>query len=161
MNKQYKRKKYDIGSVINNQWVIVSILEVKKQNKKILCYHLNNKVFTEGWIWDFTRGLINPNKQNLKNMCEIVHIRTINELEIAQDINQEYAWKISKASKFLSYRDRDILRDIREGYLGNVQEILNKFDLLLKSSGQHRRNLKLAMLISTTYRILQLRNFFK
>ena len=159
MKKQ--KKKYDIGSVINGEWVIVSILEIRKQNKKILCYHLDTKIFTEGWIWDFTRGLINPEKQNLKNMCEIVHIRTIEELEIAQDTNQEYAWQVSQKSKYLSHRDRYILESIRNGYLFDTEEILNKFDFLLKSSGQCRRNLKLAMLISSTYRILQLRNYFK
>lgn len=154
------KRKYDIGKTINKEWVIVSILQVKKQNTKILCYHLETKNFVEGWIWDFTRGLINPNKQNLKNMCEIVHIRTIEELEIAQDINQEYAWQVSQKSKYLSHRDRYILESIRNGYLFDTEEILRKFDLLLKSSGQHRRNLKLAMLISSTYRILQLRKYF-
>jgi hypothetical protein len=155
-----KKRKYDVGKLINGEWVIVSILQVKKQNTKILCYHLKTKNFVEGWIWDFTRGLINPNKQNLKNMCEIVHIRTIDELEIAQDTNQEYAWQVFKNSKYLSHRDRYILESIRNGYLYDTEEILRKFDYLLKSSGQHRRNLKLAMLISSTYRILQLRNFF-
>ena len=155
------RKKYDIGKTINGEWVIVSILQVKKQNAKILCYHLETKNFVEGWIWDFTRGLINPRKQNLKNMCEIVHIRTIEELEIAQDTNQEYAWQVSQKSKYLSHRDRYILESIRNGYLFDTEEILRKFDLLLKSSGQHRRNLKLAMLISSTYRILHLRKYFK
>jgi hypothetical protein len=155
------RKKYDVGKKINEEWVIVSILQTKKQNAKILCYHLETKNFVEGWIWDFTRGLINPNKQNLKNMCEIVHIRTIEELEIAQDINQEYAWQVSQKSKYLSHRDRYILESIRNGYLFDTEEILRKFDCLLKSSGQHRRNLNLAMLISSTYRILQLRKYFK
>lgn len=154
------RKKYDIGKIINEEWIIVSILQTKKQNAKILCYHLKTKNFVEGWIWDFTRGLINPNKQNFKNMCEIVHIRTSEELETAQDINQEYAWIVSKRSNYLSHRDRYILESIRNGYLYDTEEILRKFDYLLKSSGQHRRNLKLAMLISSTYRILQLRNFF-
>lgn len=155
------KRKYDIGKKINEEWVIVSILQVKKQNIKILCYHLETKNFVEGWIWDFTRGLINPNKQNLKNMCEIVHIRTIDELEIAQDANQEYAWQVSQKSKYLSHRDRYILESIRNGWLKDTEEILRKFNLLLNSSGQHRRNLKLAMLISSTYRILQLRNYFK
>lgn len=155
------KRKYDIGKLINGEWVIVSILQVKKQNTKILCYHLKTKNFVEGWIWDFTRGLINPNKQNLKNMCEIVHIRTIDELEIAQDTNQEYAWQVFKNSSYLSHRDRYILESIRNGYLYDAEEILRKFNNLLKSSGQHRRNLKLAMLISSTYRILQLRNYFK
>lgn len=161
MSKTIQKKKYDIGSVINNEWVIVSVLEVKKQNKKILCYHLETKSFTEGWIWDFTRGLINPNRQNLKPLCEIIYIKVSDELEIAQDKNQEYAWRLSKRSKYLSYRDRYILESIRNGYLFDTEEILRKFDLLLKSSGQHRRNLNLAMLIGSTYRILQLRNFFK
>ena len=155
------KRKYDIGKLINGDWVIVSILQTKKQNTKILCYHLETKNFVEGWIWDFTRGLINPNKQNLKNMCEIVHIRTIEELEIAQDTNQEYAWQVSQRSNYLSHRDRYILESIRNGYLFDTEEILRKFDFLLKSSGQYRRNLKLAMLISSTYRILQLRKYFK
>lgn len=154
------KRKYDIGTIINGEWIIVSILQVKKQNTKILCYHLETKNFVEGWIWDFTRGLINPNKQNLKNMCEIVHIRTIDELEVAQDTNQEYAWQVSQKSKYLSHRDRYILESIRNGWLKDTEEILKKFDYLLKSSGQHRRNLKLAMLISSTYRILQLRKYF-
>ena len=160
MIKTIRKKKYDIGGIINEEWVIVSILQVKKQNKKILCYHLETRNFVEGWIWDFTRGLINPNKQNLKNLCEIVHIRTIEDLEIAQDTNQEYAWQVSKKSNYLSYRDRYILESIRNGYLGDAEEILRKFDELLKSSGQLRRNLNLAMLISSTYRILQLRKYF-
>lgn len=155
------KRKYDVGKTINGEWVIVSILQTKKQNAKILCFHLETKNFVEGWIWDFTRSLINPNKQNLKNMCEIVHIRTIEELEIAQDINQEYAWQVSQKSKYLSHRDRYILESIRNGWLGDTEEILRKFDLLLKSSGQHRRNLNLAILISSTYRILQLRKYFK
>ena len=136
MKKQ--KKKYDVGNVINGEWVIVSILEIKKQNKKILCYHLETKVFTEGWIWDFTRGLINPEKQNLNPLCKIVYIRVPEELETAQDINQDYAWKISKKSNFLSYEDRSVLRDIREGYLGNTEEILRKFDFLLKSSYRYK-----------------------
>lgn len=155
------KRKYNIGTIINGEWIIVSILQTKNQNSKVLCYHLETKNFVEGWIWDFTRGLINPNKQNLKNMCEIVHIRTIDELEVAQDTNQEYAWQVSQKSKYLSHRDRYILESIRNGWLKDTEEILKKFDYLLKSSGQHRRNLKLAMLISSTYRILQLRNYFK
>ena len=37
-----KKQKYDIGKLINNEWAIVSILEVKNQNKKILCYNINS-----------------------------------------------------------------------------------------------------------------------
>lgn len=156
-----KTKKYDIGSIINGEWIIVAILQIKKQNKKILCYHLNKKIFLEGWIWDFTRDIVNPNKQNINPLCKIVYFRnTGDELENILDINQEYEWIVSKKTKYLSNNDRYILESIRCGYLGDVQDILNKFDLLLKTSGHARRNMNLGLLIMTTYNILTLRNYW-
>lgn len=156
-----KSKKYEVGSVINGEWIIVSILQVKKQNKKILCYHLNKKIFLEGWIWDFTRDIINPNKQNINPLCKIVYFRnTGDELENILDINQEYEWIISQKTKYLSNNDRYILESIRCGYLGDVQDILNRFALLLQTSGHARRNMNLGLLIMTTYNILTLRNYW-
>ena len=67
-------KKYDIGSVIHNKWVIVSILKIRKQNRKILCFNLNTHTFTEGWIWDFTRDLIADNKPTIEPMCVITKV---------------------------------------------------------------------------------------
>lgn len=155
-----KSKKYEVGSVINGVWVIVSILQKKQQNKKILCYHLDKKIFLEGWIWDFTRDIINPNKQNIHPLCKIVYLRnTADEIGNILDINQEYTWQIAKKTNYLTTNDRYILESIRCGYLGDVKIILNKFNELLQS-GYARRNMNLGLLIMTTYEILTLRKYW-
>ena len=53
------------------------------------------------------------------------------------------------------------LRDIREGSYSHLKHILKRFDYILATSGQARRNQRLAMLISTTYKILSDRDYWK
>ena len=62
------RNKYYAGEWINKKWIIVSILYVRKQNKKILCYNPEHNIFKEGWIWDFTRNIVKP-MPNKKAEC--------------------------------------------------------------------------------------------
>lgn len=157
-----KKSKYSPGAVINGKWVVVSILETRKQNKKLLCYHLETDNFVEGWIWDFTRDLINPNKISQRIACKVIHVNPSIDFEVALDYNYRYAWEVIRKSSYLSIEERNVLQGIREGYLprAKVNELLNKFDNLLSSSGQHRRNINLAILISTTYQILKWRNYF-
>ena len=161
-NNSLRRSKYTPGAVINGVWVIVAILETRKQNKKLLCYNLETDTFAEGWIWDFTRDLISPNKISRLIACKVIHVNPSIDLEVALDYNQRYAWEVAQKSSYLTIVDRSILRDIREGYLPHtkIDELLNKFDNLLRNSGQQRRNINLAILISTTYQILKWRNYF-
>ena len=157
-----KKSKYSPGAVINGKWVVVSILETRKQNKKLLCYHLETDNFVEGWIWDFTRDLISPNKISRLIACKVIHVNPSIDLEVALDHNQRYAWEVAQKSSYLTTKDRDTLRDIREGYLplASTTELLNKFNILLSTSGQLRRNINLAILVSTTYQILNIRKYF-
>lgn len=162
-NNSSKRSKYTPGAVINGVWVIVAILETRKQNKKLLCYNLKTDTFTEGWIWDFTRDLISPNKISRLITCRVIHVNPSIDLEVALDYNHRYAWEVARKSPYLiTTENRKVLQGIREGYLprAKVNELLNKFDNLLSNSGQQRRNINLAILISTTYQILKWRNYF-
>lgn len=156
-----KKQKYDIGKLINNEWAIVSILEVKNQNKKILCYNINTNSFIEGWIWDFTRGLILTSKKSRNQMCYITN--KINTFDYTRNLDAhfEYSDIVYFDCNYLTRDEYSYLRDIREGSYSNLQHILKRFDYCLATSGQARRNQRLAMLISTTYKILSDRDYWK
>ena len=161
-----KRKKYEVGKVINNKWVIVAILEIKKQNKKVLCFNFQELNFVEGWIWDFTRDLINPNKKPKEINCHVINIRTkgMTKKEVLDEhfecSNIIYC-KTKEAYKGLSKEEYMLLKDLREGITANILEVLKKFDLLLTNSGHSRRNTNLARLIACTYWLLVYRGYWK
>lgn len=152
-------RKYEIGSIINDKWIIVSILQVRKQNKKLLCFNLYTYTFTEGWIWDFTRDLISNNKPTKNPICVLT--KTYIPYGDLLTLHQEYVYKVYIYQQNLSREDFFILRDIREGWYKDVKSILKKFDLLLATSGQARRNKPLAMVIGLTYIILAMNKYFK
>ena len=156
-----KKQKYDIGKLINNEWAIVSILEVKNQNKKILCYNINTNFFVEGWIWDFTRDLISTSKQNRNPLCYLSNKINKWNYENNLDNHFEYAEQVYFDCNYLTRDEYSYLRDIREGSYSNLRHILKRFDYCLATSGQARRNQRLAMLISTTYKILSDRKYWK
>lgn len=150
--------KYEIGNWINQKWIIVSVLYSRKQNKKLLCYNPKYNIFKEGWIWDFTRDLINitPNK---KPECYSLCQTKINlEWQNILDVNYEYTNDIYFNTNYLTREEYSILRGYREGSFWDIEHILKKFDFLLSDDynkcGQVRRNQKLAYLIASTYIIL-------
>lgn len=150
--------KYEIGSWINKKWIIVSVLYSRKQNRKLLCYNPKYNIFKEGWIWDFTRDLINitPNK---KPKCYSLCQTKINlEWDNILDVNYEYTNDIYFNTNYLTREEYSILRGYREGSFWDIEHILKKFDFLLSDDynkcGQVRRNQKLAYLIASTYIIL-------
>lgn len=149
--------KYKIGSTINNKWVIVSILEIKKQNKKLLCFNLNTFRFTEGWIWDFTRDLIDDDKSTTNPKCRLS--KNIHPVGKTLDLHNYYAYQVYLRQNHLSREDFFILKDFRQGFYGDVSYMLKKFDLLL-ISGQARRNGPLSNLIALTYIVLAERKYF-
>lgn len=152
--------KYDIGSIINRKWVIISILKVNKQNKKILCYNIEDNIFKEGWIWDFTRNRVKstPNK---KSDCYLAKCKISAEGKHLLDIHLEYSNDIYFNCSYLSRDAYSYLKDIREGTYSGVGYLLKTFDWLLYESGQARRNSRLAMLIGTTYKLLIERGVLK
>lgn len=152
--------KYDIGTIINKKWVIISILKVNKQNKKVICYNIENNIFKEGWIWDFTRDLVKliPNKKPECYLSKCLINQTGSQLA---DIQFDYAYDVYFNCNYLSRDEYSYLRDIREGSYAGVNHLLKTFDWLLYSSGQARRNSRLAMLIGTTYKILIERGIIK
>lgn len=152
------KQKYIIGSIIHDKWVIVAILKIRKQNKKLLCFNLNSHIFTEGWIWDFTRDLIPDNKVTKNPMCMVSQVFV--PITNLKDWHSHYAYKVYLRQNNLSRDDFFILRDIREGWYKEVGYLLKKFDLLLFNSGQARRNKPLAMVIATTYVLLADKKYF-
>lgn len=150
-------KKYKIGSYINPNWFIVAILETKNQNKKILCYNPNIGIFKEGWIWDFTRGLVN-NNPNRKPLCIICNTQ-LNEEKDVFDINSNYALLLT-IHKNISEEILISLRNIREGLVCEEgTKVLNYFNMLLQEI-KNKKNKKLAVLIHSTYKILLYRGYF-
>lgn len=158
-NKKESRlsKKYEIGNWINNKWIIVSILFVRNQNKKILCYNPEHNIFKEGWIWDFTRDIVQPTT-NRKQLCYICNLKLSTELYKLLDLNYEYANQVYFKTNYLTREEYAIIQGYREGSYLEVEHILKKFDFLLSNDynkcGQARRNQNLAYLIATTYMIL-------
>ena len=152
--------KYDIGSTINKKWVIISILKVNKQNKKVLCYNIEDNIFKEGWIWDFTRDLV-KSTQNKKPDCYLSKCNIKQTGSQLADLQFEYAHDVYFNCSYLSRDEYEYLRDIREGSYAGVNHLLKTFDWSLYSSGQARRNSKLAMLIGTTYKLLIERGVLK
>lgn len=148
---------YESGKRINDKWVIVSILKVKKQNKKILCMHIDTGIFKEGWIWDFTRDKVKPTP-NKKPLCYLSRVTIKAETNELLDIHFEYSNNILSKTKYLSETEYTILQGYREGYFEEIQHMIKKFDYLLSNDyakhNQSRRNQNLAMLIATTYKIL-------
>lgn len=152
------KKKYEIGTWINNKWIIISILYVRKQNKKILCYNPEHNIFKEGWIWDFTRNIVKPTSNKKAECFTICELKLNTELYSLLDINFEYANEVYFKTNYLTRSEYSILRGYREGSFWDVEHILKKFDFLLSDDynkcGQSRRNQNLAYLIASTYIIL-------
>ena len=148
---------YEAGKRINDKWIIVAILKVKRQNKKILCMHIETGIFKEGWIWDFTRDKVsqNPNK---KPLCYLARVTIKAEENELLDIHFEYSDNVYFKTSYLKREEYSILQDYREGSFREVKHILKKFDYLLSDDyakhNQSRRNQNLAMLIAITYKIL-------
>ena len=156
-----RKQKYEIGKLINNKWAIVSILEVKNQNKKVLCYNIDTNSFVESWIWDFTRNIVSASKKNRNPLCYLSN--KVNHFDYCRNLDAhfEYSDMIYFDCNYLTRDEYIYLRDIREGSYADLSHILKLFDYLLATSGQARRNSRLAMLISTTYKILSDRNYWK
>ena len=152
--------KYDIGTIINEKWVIISILKINKQNKKCLVYNIEHNMFKECWIWDLTRDIathnLNKTPECYLSKCKIKS----SESELA-NLHFNYAEDVYFNCKYLTREEYIILRNIREGSYVGLNHILKKFDLLLYESGQARRNSRLAMLIGTTYKLLIERGVLK
>lgn len=152
--------KYDIGTIINNKWVIISILKVNKQNKKLICYNIEDNIFKEGWIWDFTRDLVRST-QNKKPDCYLSKCTISAEGKHLLDLHLEYSNDIYFNCSYLSRDEYEYLRAIREGSYYGLDHLLKTFDWLLYQSRQARRNSRLANLIGTTYKILIERGILK
>lgn len=153
-----KERKYEVGSKIND-WVIVAFLKRNGCNKKIICYNKRTGQFKEGWIWDFTRGLINT-KPNVSPMCKLCQMSfsDCSKKEL-YDINATCVYK--QKGKTIDSDVLVTLRNIREGAIcyEDLKEVLQIFCELLRSSGQHRRNTGLATVIGTTYEILNRKGY--
>ena len=152
------KKKYEIGTWINNKWIIIAILCIQHQNKKILCYNPENNIFKEGWIWDFTKDKIKP-IPNKKPICScICRLKLTSDWNQILDINHEYTNKVYFKTNYLTREEYSIIRGYREGSFWDIEHILKKFDFLLSDDynkcGQSRRNQNLAYLIASTYIIL-------
>ena len=147
---------YESGKRIKDEWIIISILEVRKQNKNIICMHTKTGMFKEGWLWDFTHKDVNPTN-NINPWCYLARVRIRAEENELLDMHCEYSNILSKTS-YLSKAEYSILQGYREGSFGEIQHIIKKFDYLLSNDyskhNQSRRNQNLAMLIATTYKIL-------
>ena len=151
-----KKILYESGKRINDEWIIISILEVRKQNKKIICMHTKTGMFKEGWLWDFTNKPVNPTN-NINPWCYLARITIRAEENELLDMHHEYSNILLKTS-YLSQAEYSILQSYREGSFRDIQHIIKKFDYLLSNDyskhNQSRRNQRLAMLIATTYKIL-------
>lgn len=149
-----KRKKYNIGDRIAQEWVIVAVLQRRNQNKKLLCYNCKKGIFKEAWIWDFTRNKVSLNP-NHKTKCKLTSLcfAELSQSEL-YDINADAIFKQKVKTHNLSNIELVMLRNIREGICADVKFVLNTFSDLLCQSGQARRNLGLATAIGSTYEIL-------
>lgn len=148
---------YEAGKRINDKWIIISILKVRKQNKKILCMHIETGIFREGWIWDFTRDKVKPTP-NKKPLCYLSRVRIKSKGAELLDIHHKYSNNIRSKTSYLSETEYSMLKSYREGSFGEIQHFIKKFDYLLSNDyskhNHSRRNQNLAMLIATTYKIL-------
>lgn len=167
-----RERKYTVGSVINNKWVIISILEVRKQNKKLICYNLSTNQFKEGWIWDFTRDIV-TDIPNRKMYCKAFEkLESVSEYAIDEllNIHLELSNSCYYKHEFFTRDEYYLLQCVREGYLLNVKSLLKKFDWLLYKAEKDnqekaefataRLSKKLAKTIQLTYIILNKRGFF-
>lgn len=152
-----KKILYEAGKRINDKWIIISVLKVKKQNKKILCMHIETGIFREGWIWDFTRDKVKPTP-NKKPLCYLSRVKIKSKGAELLDIHHKYSNNILSKTKYLSETEYAILQGYREGSFREIKNMIKKFDYLLSNDyskhNQSRRNQNLAMLIATTYRLL-------
>ena len=105
---------YEAGKRINDKWIIISILKVRKQNKKILCMHIETGIFREGWIWDFTRDKVKPTP-NKKPLCYLSQVRIKAEQNELLDIHFEYSDNVYFKTSYLKREEYSILQDYREG----------------------------------------------
>jgi hypothetical protein len=148
---------YESGKRIKDEWIIISILEVRNQNKKIICMHTKTGIFKEGWLWDFTNKPVYPTN-NIDPWCYLARVRIKAEENELLDMHYEYSNDICSKTSYLSKAEYAILQGYREGIFEEIQHIIKKFDYLLSNNyskhNQSRRNQRLAMLIATTYKLL-------